>query len=310
MEYLSSSVHLCLNSSIVERLNGAQIFTVSDFLNSENKQIEKITALTAKEILELRKNLLKKFVNARNAYNYYKSISNEFAIVPTGISRLDNLLEGGLFTGNIYEICGLPASGKTYFCLTLLNNLALKHITEIMYIDTKNDFSALKLKQMMMYHLEKDDMIAAMNRIIVNKVNSKQHFLSVLLEIKHALQNGQIIKFVIIDSLPPLIWNSVNHTENNSFLTYSANILHYLAKEYNAIIIVTNLITLWNEGDFKNRNIMKEKISCGSFWYTVPNVRIVLKKDKNLCKMTLTKSIRFVPPINSCDVTFNNNGLI
>lgn len=48
MEYLSSSVHLCLNSSIVERLNGAQIFTVSDFLNSENKQIEKITALTAK----------------------------------------------------------------------------------------------------------------------------------------------------------------------------------------------------------------------------------------------------------------------
>lgn len=153
-------------------------------------------------------------------------------------------------------------------------------------------------------------MIAAMNRIIVNKVNLKQHFLSVLLEIKHALQNGQIIKFVIIDSLPPLIWNSVNHTENNSFLTYSANILHYLAKEYNAIIIVTNLITLWNEGDFKNRNIMKEKISCGSFWYTVPNVRIVLKKDKNLCKMTLTKSIRFVPPINSCDVTFNNNGLI
>lgn len=64
---------------------------------------------------------------------------------------MDTLLGGGLLTGNIYEVCGLPGSGKTYFCLTLLKNTISKLSDKIYYLDTKHDFSAITLKRMISY---------------------------------------------------------------------------------------------------------------------------------------------------------------
>uniref|UniRef100_A0A6P7GCX5 DNA repair protein RAD51 homolog 4-like n=1 Tax=Diabrotica virgifera virgifera TaxID=50390 RepID=A0A6P7GCX5_DIAVI len=309
MEYLSSSLHDNLSCNILKLLNEAEISTVIQFLNSESKKIEKVTGLTLREVLDIRKKLLKLYSKPISAYDCYQNIISNFALIPTGIERLDILLEGGLFTGNIYEICGLPASGKTLFCLTVLKNIATKANSDIVYLDTKYDFLGTKLKQMLT-NLNREEIISSMNRIQVLRVTTKSEFLKYLLFIKHSVDNGKPIKLVIIDSLPPLCFISSDQTENNAFLCYTANILHYLAKEHNMVIIVTNLITLWNEGDFKNIDVMKERISCGTYWFGMPNVRICLKKDKYNCRMTLTKAIKVIPEVNFCDVKFTDEGFV
>lgn len=63
--------------------------------------------------------------------------------------RVDQLLNGGLFTGNIYELCGLPASGKTHFVLSLIRNVVLSTQQQVYVFDTKNDFSGTKMKRML-----------------------------------------------------------------------------------------------------------------------------------------------------------------
>lgn len=70
------------------------------------------------------------------------------------MSSLDVLLEGGLMTGKIYEICGPPASGKTQLCLTLCKNIAEKLTQNVYYLNTKGDFSAKRLKTMLTGKLE------------------------------------------------------------------------------------------------------------------------------------------------------------
>ncbi|XP_057668863.1 DNA repair protein RAD51 homolog 4-like [Diorhabda carinulata] len=309
MDDLSASLHTYLNTDILKLLNEAQIITVIDFMNCETKKIEKITSLALKEILEIRKELLKKYSRLRSAFDCYQNILHEFAIIPTGVEKLDLLLEGGLFTGNIYEICGLPASGKTLFCLTLIKNVALTSPDEIIYLDTKCDFLGLKMKQMLS-SLNKEHLISTMNRIKVARVFTKNDFLGHLLTLKHSIESGSSTKLIIIDSIATLSFQSSNQNDNNSFLSYIASILHYLTKEYNIVFVITNLITLWNDGDFKNIDVMKEKVTCGSYWYGVPNARISLKKERGECKITLVKAVKFVPNINSCCIKYTDQGFV
>lgn len=63
--------------------------------------------------------------------------------------RLDNLLDGGLFVGNIYEFCGPSASGKTQLCISILLNIIITTKKEIVYIDTKNKFSVYRIKEIL-----------------------------------------------------------------------------------------------------------------------------------------------------------------
>jgi len=63
--------------------------------------------------------------------------------------RLDNLLDGGLFVGNIYELCGPSACGKTQLCFSILLNIIITTKNEIVYIDTKHKFSVNRIKQML-----------------------------------------------------------------------------------------------------------------------------------------------------------------
>lgn len=52
-------------------------------------------------------------------------------------------------SGKIYEICGLPATGKTQFCLTLAKNISKNLQQNVYYIDTKGDFNAKRIKTML-----------------------------------------------------------------------------------------------------------------------------------------------------------------
>lgn len=65
------------------------------------------------------------------------------------IYRLDEILQGGLHCGKITEICGLPDSGKTQLALTIASNVSSDLKQNVLYIDTKCDFSATRMHEIL-----------------------------------------------------------------------------------------------------------------------------------------------------------------
>lgn len=58
-------------------------------------------------------------------------------------------MTGGLTSACIYELCGLPNSGKTLMCLTITKNYVKQSSYKLIYIDTKRDFSSKKIIQLL-----------------------------------------------------------------------------------------------------------------------------------------------------------------
>ena len=48
-----------------------------------------------------------------NGLALYKELLNACAVLSSGCSDLDNILDGGIYTGEITEVVGISVSGKT-----------------------------------------------------------------------------------------------------------------------------------------------------------------------------------------------------
>jgi len=65
------------------------------------------------------------------------------------LNSLDELLKGGLYPGQLCEICGLSASGKTQLCFTIAANAVAKLNIITWYLDTKRDFSRVRFEEIL-----------------------------------------------------------------------------------------------------------------------------------------------------------------
>lgn len=147
-----------------------------------------------------------------------------------------------------------------------------------------------------------------MENVLLKHLNTKYDLTNSLFDIKQQIQNGLNVRVIIIDSLAPLFMDTKDNTENNNALSHCANIMRYIATQHHAVIIATNLMTLWRESsDFDTYDVLKKSTSCGKFWQTVPNVKITLEKhvDADKVKLEVIKG----PKIDFCDVTITDLGI-
>lgn len=63
---------------------------------------------------------------------------------------MDQLLNGGLLSGNIYDVCGTYASGKTQLHTKIVINWAINHDFETLVVDTKGDFSGERINRILL----------------------------------------------------------------------------------------------------------------------------------------------------------------
>lgn len=128
---------------------------------------------------------------------------------------------------------------------------------------------------------------------------TRDDLINSLFEIKDDLEKNLKPRLIIIDSLPAIVFAYSDPSKNNGFLTHLANIMRYIAVQHHVTFLITNLITRWNQGDFKDRLGEAEKISCGQFWSSVPNTRIKIEKIDSLCNF----SILFSDTIDNTDAS-------
>ncbi|XP_075166898.1 rad51 recombinase D [Haematobia irritans] len=148
-----------------------------------------------------------------------------------------------------WEICGPTGVGKTQLAMTLLCNFVHLYQTEALYIDTKLDFSASRIKQILTKRQLKPDIVAGILQAIkVERVLSAQGVVEMLETFYGELRKGSDhvigIKMIIIDSLPAvwfLLKADSNRLAGKYLLSRLSQIVHRLCDEYDIAVIYINL---------------------------------------------------------------------
>ncbi|GES89481.1 DNA repair protein RAD51 homolog 4 isoform X1 [Rhizophagus clarus] len=225
------------------------LFTKEDDICSERK-------LTQQEVGELRHKVISCYkVSPKRGSDLLEMLQTD--VLSTGCYGIDELLQGGLHPGEITEISGETATGKTQlaFSVTLTTICANKH-NKVLFIDTVSTFSAERIRTLFLESdrfdhsreqgMEEDDV---MNRIRIAKCFDVYAVMEFIEDMRDHLENKEKddnvytnIKLIIIDSFAaifsPLL--GVTQTQGHSLMITLTRILRNLAKEYNIAVLMIN----------------------------------------------------------------------
>ncbi|XP_033224740.1 DNA repair protein RAD51 homolog 4-like [Belonocnema kinseyi] len=285
MARLSSNRYEILTDSIMSQLQKKGIYTDFDFMEKAVDTLVNVSGLSFKTVVDLRKEISKsvggKIIDASKLIE-----EDSTKIVSTGIFSLDKLLNGGLHSKQLYEICGASSSGKTQLCLTIATNISLRTEKDVHYIDTKGYLSTIRMQTILNAQKCNDEEIGrVLNKMKITEARSIPEFFSIVHKLTKTLKNESNTRLLVIDSLAALFFLSTSKHETIYFLSNLRNMLRFIASEYNISIITTNLVTSWNEETaifLKNGvNIKSLKPTLGKFWLRIPNTRLLIDRKEN-----------------------------
>ncbi|XP_077996230.1 DNA repair protein RAD51 homolog 4-like [Glandiceps talaboti] len=282
-----------LTAEAHEALNAVGIKTVVDFVCSDPESLAQRCSLSYKVLLSIRKLLLAQYsAFPINGCDLYDDVISKVAILPTGCESIDKLLDGGLYTCEVTEIVGGPASGKTQFCLTTAASVALTAKQNVFYIDTSGGFSAERLQDIMTDRQISDkNMATAFSRIRCISAFDVFEVIQILEETRSAFISASesfytSLKLVILDCVAAVISPILGgqQTEGHLLMTHVSRILLTLAVDHALAIVVTNNMVQkgWDGGSGGT------KPALGKYWVNVPHSRVVLAEGT----ATLSKSGR------------------
>nr|XP_031840937.1 DNA repair protein RAD51 homolog 4 isoform X2 [Nomia melanderi] len=290
------------------------------FLNEDLDKLVTFTGLLLKDILKIKQNIIQKYGGVvENASNLYDiELKNR---IPTYILSLDNLLKGGLYPGQIYEVCGISSSGKTQLCLTIASNIALEHHCFVRYIDTKKDFCGSRVEEILLKrNSSKQVTDETLERIKVCSVENLHRLFKVLRWLTIALKEEKEecrTRIIIIDSLTAIIFKYSNDHKITNALNYLANICYFIANEFHLSIITVNLITQWissDETESVSTNVRENRSeiipTLGKYWAGVPSTRLLINKlEHGNRKISVWKSFQLETDI-SCTLRISSSGML
>lgn len=163
---------------------------------------------------------------------YHESLFKGDSFI-TGIEAFDHLFEiNAIESGEIIEITGLPATGKTMLLNTIMINL-LEHNEQMMiiFIDTKYDFQPLKLVNMMKAkNIPEAKQMKILNQIEIYRVSTCEDLVATLNLIQnHTLQAEA--KMIMIDSITVPFYLYIDRTLlQHRYMTEVMDLLKSLAR--------------------------------------------------------------------------------
>lgn len=196
-----------------------------------------------------------------NAYDLVNNYISECRIFSCGNSKLDEFLGGGIFTGELLEVVGPSAVGKTQFCIYSSIQIALNTDYSVLVIDSCASFSVDRAKEMIGYSIMKKNSSASrdfihqeIQRVLSNiycfkifDIFSLINFLDELqVQLTLIFRKSQNydpfyskLKVLVIDSLGSILSVIVDKTPfGHSLMIYVSRILKYLATHFHLAIIV------------------------------------------------------------------------
>ncbi|XP_053474394.1 DNA repair protein RAD51 homolog 4 [Ictalurus furcatus] len=287
-----------LSEDLLKALREEDVRTVEDLVLSDPEQLAQKCSVSYKALVAVRRVLLAQHAAFPvSGADLYDELLSSTSILSTGIASMDNLLDSGLYTGEITELCGGPGTGKTQTCFSVAVNVAHELKQKVMYIDTNGGLSAARLLQMLQQKtVNTAEQMNALQRIGVLRVFDVFALLSCLQSLRASgLQKGDVggsVKAVIVDSVSAVLSHMLGGKQNEgmSLMMQVATELKVIAKDFNVAVLVTNHVT--RDG---NNQV---KAGLGQSWSHVPRTRILLQRverpgaSSNLRTAALLKSSR------------------
>ncbi|XP_043554163.1 DNA repair protein RAD51 homolog 2 isoform X2 [Chiloscyllium plagiosum] len=250
-----------LPSDLCERLSKYQIINCQDFLSLSPLELMRFTGQSIQKVSALAKTVSKacapKMVTALEM-KAERCSKPSIAFFPTSLTKLDEVLHGGLACGTLTEVTGPSGCGKTQFCM-MLSVLATLPVSmggldgAVIYIDTESAFSAERLIEIARcrfpnYFHEDQKLIAMTNRIHLYR---ELTCLDVLKRLE-SLEEDIIlkgVKLIVVDSVASVVRKEFdtrlqgNLSERSNLLSSEAATLKFLAEEFSIPVVLTNQIT-------------------------------------------------------------------
>ncbi|PSN31350.1 hypothetical protein C0J52_18958 [Blattella germanica] len=286
MARLCTQMNSLLQETVLKRLQQWNVFTVVDLLQEDSEKLVQITKLSYKSSDE-----------------FLAIKTNKFKVMNVKV-HLDTMLEGGLLTGKIYEICGASGSGKTQLCLTISSNFAHDFKQQLHYIDTKKDFSGKRIQEMLEAKHCSDEIIGAlMEKIQVTRIENIYELFSFLHHLKNTLQNEQddqhSVRVIIIDSVSVLFFPFLGEKDNDA--------THWIEDDNTPVD--KSLETSVQEENSNSTDVMRPAI--GKSWLDVPCTRLMINKpnSEETRQITVMKST-YLKTGKQCKVLINSKGIV
>lgn len=173
-------------------------------------------------------------------------------------------MNGGLLVGNIIDICGIAASGKTQLYTTIAINLVAAQNCDVFLIDTKGDFSSERINRMLLSRriLNQNQRNYIMSSIKVEKCNDPLVLIELIEKLTEQAKSYPRLKMLVIDSLASLwfLYHG-NHLLAQQKMGILTNLLRKLAVEHSIVVLTVNILTR------KNSNGERKKTRFFGFFF-------------------------------------------
>ncbi|NWV46519.1 RA51D protein, partial [Daphoenositta chrysoptera] len=297
-----------LTEDMIQLLRANGIRTVVDFVSSDLEDVAQKCSLSYKALVAVRRVLLAQFsAFPANGADLYEELKSSTAILPTGSPSLDQLLDSGLYTGEVTELMGAPGSGKTQVCLGIAASVSLGLKQHVLFLDSTAGFTASRLYQMLRAQTEDEEeqarqvlgrlrlcfvpQLEALKRIQVVRVFSIYELLSALQELRDRLSQQVVsstgpLKMVVLDSVSAVIYPLLGgrQSEGLALMMQLSRELKTLAREFSLAVVVTNQVT-------RDSSTGPLKPALGRSWSFVPSTRVLLEGREATWEKATTQRI-------------------
>ncbi|NWY18835.1 RA51D protein, partial [Aphelocoma coerulescens] len=295
-----------LTEDMIQLLRANGIKTVVDFVSSDLEDVAQKCSLSYKALVAVRRVLLAQFsAFPANGADLYEELKSSTAILPTGSPSLDQLLDSGLYTGEVTELMGAPGSGKTQVCLGIAASVSLGLKQHVLFLDSTGGFTASRLYQMLRAQTEDEEeqailgrlrlcfvlQLEALQRIQVVRVFSIYELLRALQELRDRLSQQVVssvgpLKMMVLDSVSAVIYPLLGgrQSEGLALMMQLSRELKTLAREFSLAVVVTNQVT-------RDSSTGQLKPALGRSWSFVPSTRVLLESKEATWEKATTQRV-------------------
>ena len=167
-------------------------------------------------------------------------------MIKSGITKIDDFLNGGFKGGFVTDIFGSPASGKTQLLFQICAN-AVMNISQILFQDTKGEFRPERILEILKIYNNDEKLL---ENIKVSRITNTNEQISNLSKITSDFS------LIVIDSITELF--SFEYDKEKQFLERNKLFMKYMHQlsdisiEKNIPIIVTNTIRTIDDKEIEN----------------------------------------------------------
>ncbi|KAH3883292.1 hypothetical protein DPMN_007246 [Dreissena polymorpha] len=288
MSILQIGLCASLDEVNLDRLKTKNIYKTTDFVSKDPEEISHSTGVPYKDAVAIRKFILaQKSALPVKGNIFYKNAVESTTIISTGLNSVDKLLDGGLYTGEVTEICGGIAAGKTQLCLNVSASVIKQDCQTAVFIDTGTSFSARRLAQMLPSTSKLEETLARIHLYTAYDIYDVFNILeSVRVHLKTPSDKDfySRLRLLVLDNVASVVYPFLGggaFAENQGLLCSLGHMLKSLAVDFSIAVLITNNTVGGERG--------MPAASLGRFWSSVHHVRLLLgDKDGTEAERTVT----------------------